>query len=160
MCDFFCCSAPPQLSAPHREGCESWPLGEKKVSSPGESIRVLEQKSGISAAFHGCPCCSSGLVQGLARVSPGDPWSWNRNNVKKDNVAAVVIFAICIFVCKFMSAFKLKKRKLSYQRAFLGSFLNDNVCRRFNISHKLKKLHLVPEMLYNILRREVGKNIA
>ena len=56
--------------------------------------------------------------------------------------------------------FQTKKGKDSYLRVFLGSFLNGNVCRRFNISHKLKKIHLVPEMLYNVLRREAGKNIA
>lgn len=125
--------------------------------SHGESTKVLEQTSRISPAFHSSPCCCSGLVQGPAPLSPGAPWGWTRDNVVKDNVAT--FGAICIVVCKFMSTFKLKEGKIPI-RAFLGSFLNGNVCRRFNISHKLKKIHLVPEMLYNILRREAGENIA
>lgn len=119
-------------------------------------MRVSEQTSGISPAFHGC---TSALVRGPAPLGPGAPFG-NRNNVKKDNVAAVVVFAICIFAYKFLSAFKLKKGKILIKACSLVVFLNGSVCRRYNISHKLRKMHLVPEMLYNILRREAGKNIA
>lgn len=46
---------------------------------------------------------------GPSTIRSWGSWGWNRNNVKEDNVAAVVIFAICIFICKFMGTFKLKK---------------------------------------------------
>lgn len=53
-----------------------------------------------------------------------------------------------------------KKKKKIHQRVLLGSFLNGNICRRFSISHKLKKIQLGLEMPYNILKMEAGKNTA
>lgn len=73
---------------------------------------------------------------------------------------SVAGFPICTSVCKFMSIFKLKKKKKIHQRVLLGSFLNGNICRRFSISHKLKKIQLGLEMPYNILKMEAGKNTA
>lgn len=53
-----------------------------------------------------------------------------------------------------------KKKTQNHHRVLLGSFLNGNVCRRFSISHKLRKIQLGLEMPYNILKMEAGKNTA